>query len=409
MTGAIGLTEDASPATPAAGVVAIYAKTDGKVYKKDDTGTESELGAGGSATLDQGQVLARSASGTGAASGHSVGTGLKLSNGALFVDPLFHGALALELSEDRGVAIIAGPDGNGIYDGFGALTYVDVAGATNLDTTTVPGALLPSVTIGADQSTTGFAVSGGASSGFPATNAFDNSTATTWLSSQTAGGINGAAYVGQNFGGGNAKNIVSASIQQGSTTLAETSYGLNSIKIQYSDNGTVWTDVPGSPFSLTKAGGMPGPVQTKSWPSQGAHQYWRLLANDGLGGSQSWVVCEVTFNVAGTPNNVTVESSEIALQEQPDWCQIIAFLDLGSGALNSDIKLSASRNDGGAYELTTLGEKYTRADGSVVVDSGIVDLTALAAGTVGKWKFQTANNRDGVQLLAAGIIFGTYG
>jgi hypothetical protein len=37
------LTEEAAPSTPATGYVAVYAKTDGLVYSKDDAGTESLL------------------------------------------------------------------------------------------------------------------------------------------------------------------------------------------------------------------------------------------------------------------------------------------------------------------------------------------------------------------------------
>lgn len=48
MTGPLLLTEGNAPSTPASGLVALYAKTDGKLYRKDDTGTEVELGGGGS-------------------------------------------------------------------------------------------------------------------------------------------------------------------------------------------------------------------------------------------------------------------------------------------------------------------------------------------------------------------------
>ena len=48
------LGEAAAPATPAANTVAIYAKSDGKIYSKDDTGVEilMSLGAGSGVTLD---------------------------------------------------------------------------------------------------------------------------------------------------------------------------------------------------------------------------------------------------------------------------------------------------------------------------------------------------------------------
>ena len=42
------VTEIAAPSTPATGKVAVYAKTDGKLYIKDDTGTETDLTSGGS-------------------------------------------------------------------------------------------------------------------------------------------------------------------------------------------------------------------------------------------------------------------------------------------------------------------------------------------------------------------------
>lgn len=45
--GAITVPEIAAPSTPATGNVAIYAKSDGKLYIKDDAGTETDLAAGG--------------------------------------------------------------------------------------------------------------------------------------------------------------------------------------------------------------------------------------------------------------------------------------------------------------------------------------------------------------------------
>lgn len=43
----IDLGEGAAPATPGAGKVRIYAKTDGSAYQKDDAGTETGLAGGG--------------------------------------------------------------------------------------------------------------------------------------------------------------------------------------------------------------------------------------------------------------------------------------------------------------------------------------------------------------------------
>lgn len=46
--GAVTVPEIAAPSTPAAGTVHIYAKSDGKLYIKDDAGTETDLTGGGS-------------------------------------------------------------------------------------------------------------------------------------------------------------------------------------------------------------------------------------------------------------------------------------------------------------------------------------------------------------------------
>lgn len=45
------INEEAAPGTPAANTVRIYAKADGKLYKKDDTGVESEVGSGVGSTV----------------------------------------------------------------------------------------------------------------------------------------------------------------------------------------------------------------------------------------------------------------------------------------------------------------------------------------------------------------------
>lgn len=46
ITSHLTMTEVAAPSTPASGTVAVYAKTDGKLYRKDDSGAESEIGSG---------------------------------------------------------------------------------------------------------------------------------------------------------------------------------------------------------------------------------------------------------------------------------------------------------------------------------------------------------------------------
>lgn len=62
----IRLKESAAAATPAAGYFSIYAKTDGKLYTKNDAGTEVEVGAGTMTNpmTTQGDLIVGGASGT---------------------------------------------------------------------------------------------------------------------------------------------------------------------------------------------------------------------------------------------------------------------------------------------------------------------------------------------------------
>lgn len=56
--------EAAAPGTPAAGVVRVYAKTDGSLYQKDDAGTETALAGGGAGAPDTAAYLVGTANGS---------------------------------------------------------------------------------------------------------------------------------------------------------------------------------------------------------------------------------------------------------------------------------------------------------------------------------------------------------
>ena len=69
--GSMTVSEMTAPGTPASGKVVIYSKTDGKLYIKDDTGTETDLTSGGGGTVDvvsnvaPDRILGRTTAGSG--------------------------------------------------------------------------------------------------------------------------------------------------------------------------------------------------------------------------------------------------------------------------------------------------------------------------------------------------------
>jgi len=137
-------------------------------------------------------------------------------------------------------------------------------------------------------STAGNAISDSDFSGFPKGEAFDTNTANAWATNLTGSGISGAAWVGQDFGG-SSYEIVEIDLRQAWSGGADTTYGVNSIKVQYSDNGSAWSDA--NTISPTLNGTSPSNLQTFSVTPSGAHRYWRLLANQNLAGGTHWVIC----------------------------------------------------------------------------------------------------------------------
>jgi hypothetical protein len=108
-----------------------------------------------------------------------------------------------------------------------------------------------------------------ASSG-TAANAFDNNTATKWA---TAGEGQGAsAWLQYDLGAGNTAHIRALSIltQHGGGV-----YMWATFKLQYSDNGSTWTDVSelGADTTLARSGTL---LMYYEFEETGEHRYWRL-------------------------------------------------------------------------------------------------------------------------------------
>lgn len=89
--GQILLPEGASPATPLTGNVALYAKTDGAIYSKDDTGAEKALSGSGSITASgytqsTARILGRTTASSGAVEELTVSEGIQMGSGTVKAD-----------------------------------------------------------------------------------------------------------------------------------------------------------------------------------------------------------------------------------------------------------------------------------------------------------------------------------
>ena len=110
--------------------------------------------------------------------------------------------------------------------------------------------------------------------------AFDASDSSIWNSSGT--GLATGDYIGRNFGG---KYTVQSLyyLQVGSN------WRVNSIKLQYSDDGSVWTDI--QVVDLTDVNAKT--ITVNSYPGG---NYFRISANE----NSIWTWCVCTITLTGT-------------------------------------------------------------------------------------------------------------
>ena len=137
------------------------------------------------------------------------------------------------------------------------------------------------------------------SDGQIATNAFDreydDAYADRWRNNGSEdGNLVNNTYIGQDFGSGNGKEIREVRLLQG--RAGGTGEMVTGVKIQYSDNGSSWSDATAS----TTIDASTFAWQTiKAGPS-GVHRYWRLLCT--ASSNSVWCVTELTMHeVSSSP------------------------------------------------------------------------------------------------------------
>ena len=112
----------------------------------------------------------------------------------------------------------------------------------------------------------------------PAYEGCNGGTESRWSSQEIGAGVNGVAWFGQDF-----KEPID--IRKITLEHDAASSSVTSVKVQYSDNGTSWTDVGTYAVATGKT------LNTIEFTSVGAHRYWRLLANsNSAGANDRWQV-----------------------------------------------------------------------------------------------------------------------
>ena len=106
-------------------------------------------------------------------------------------------------------------------------------------------------------------------SGFNAAQTVDGDTGTNAFYTDSSGI---GSYLAVDFGAGNNRSVTRARFYIGWPVTA-------TWKIQYSDNGTDWTDASGT-FGASDPAGW----KETSWTSVGYHRYWRAYKTDAAGG-----------------------------------------------------------------------------------------------------------------------------
>lgn len=297
-----------------------------------------------------------------------------------------------------GEPIMAGPDGNGIFDGFGTTTYVDVAGATNLDVS-VAGKLKPAPATVTPASAGPF----GTPTDFSAFTMGDmswklnNSQTVTKLGfySRATGSITITMMIAKRNSPGNYDIVASE---------AHT----------FSAGADGWIDrTLTTPYAVPATGDYYVVIKTSATT---ASAIWAGTANrmffSGTASGAGVTFTEDGGNRIGTratqisgSTNVTVSSVPIVTSAAQNWAMVFAFAKLNTAVLNTDFIMSVSRN-GAAYLATTLVEKYSRPDGTKLYVSGKIDITGIASGTNNRWKWASANAKA-PELFAVGLLLGT--
>lgn len=304
--------------------------------------------------------------------------------------------LAIQAADATNVAQFLGPTGNRFADSFGALTFVEVAGGTNLDTS-IAGVLKPFFSNGADQTATHTGATSGGNvvsasslfSGFPSWQAFDKiigqasatgnwvaNAPTGWLQYQFASAKTVGFYTVRS-GNGSPTRAPKDWTLQGSATGSFTG---EQATLDTRSNETAWSSS--------------GQMRTFTISSPASFLYYRLVVTANNGEASYLQIDEVTLNSPLVNGNLTVRSTSFAAAAAPSKMKgLLRVKKVDVATAGTDYTLECSRDGGTTWAAMTLAEMYTAA-GLLYVEAAETSVAAQPSGTAPRWRFKTLNNKN---------------
>lgn len=304
--------------------------------------------------------------------------------------------LALQVADNTTAALFLGRGGNVVVDSFRALTYVDVAGGTNLDTGTA-GVLRP---------TTGSPTMIAQATGSIVTDFTTRTTAQNDGVTNQAGGASAAkggspttGYSGKNFSAA-PKRITSAMVYGGNDTgfVVNTNPNItiqlrasNSAPNSDGSNGTLLGSVNFNDTGNESAGrSIVSNDQITAW------NYVWVRINKGSD-TEALYLAELQFYEPGLPANMTVPSVAFAALVAPTKMKaLLRVKEVDAAVAGTDYTLECSRDGGTTWSIMTLTELFTAPSPTAnirVVEAAETSVSGQPSGTAPRWRFKTLNNK----------------
>ncbi|MBX3514759.1 MAG: hypothetical protein KF750_14335 [Xanthobacteraceae bacterium] len=355
----LDLPEISAPAAPSADRVRIYAKDAGgvtKLFIKDSSATETELGSGGGGSAD--------------------------------LTPVWRNIAKIMMKMADLANNVINWIGS-ISDSFDTTTGLNTGGSTNMSTAEA-GVIKPAITDNTSYANTGGTGDRTASITITTNASLVNGTInslidggfganysdSTAFSSQSVAGL----YIKFQFS--TAKCITEAKWYQNSGTQSHGTW-----KWQGSNDDSAWVDI-GSSFTL---GGVATQTQSELTGNTAAYLYYRLLGVSGSTNTTPYLT-EIEFKIGSAPtlNAMTAISAAFDLPAEPDLIDAFFVIQkIDSMTPNTDYVFSVSIDGGSNYDAGTIDEIGTVGGLTVCQVIGI-DVSART-GTSLRWKLATPN------------------